>query len=221
MENSLTIKQDFTLLSLYMMDRTHDIGDRVCNYIDRQATDLERQITHDADWAGDVKRFYEKEIPYRLETSARHNLNSIADLISNGMSSNLIWLQNCLKAKGVREFNIPYRFQDDDLYSPCIEKLNLMDIHKAKLYARIGTLMIAICLSGFGMGAFIGSVLGGTVAEEILNSFADRSREKVKQVIPTIALNYSLQMKVYALKVLSEPNKLIINNLKSLCYELS
>lgn len=209
-------QQSLTLLKLIFIQKSQNLSDTIAYHIDSKADDMQWQIKHDLEWCSDPKLFYEKEIPFRIENQVRKDLQQIPEIISQQYLVNLSWLQNQLKRMGLQTFNLP--FSDYNISTPAHlqEKLNLINIHKTRLCSRLGTLFVALCLSGFGLGAFVGSMLCGTGAEEILLSRSKSSKEKIIQTIPYIIDNYKLQMKSRILGIMAEVDSNIMNELNKI-----
>lgn len=214
--NTLERQQDFTLVKLLFVRKGRALSDGISSQIDTKADDMLCQMKHDIDWCGDPKVFYEKEIPYRIEMQVRRDMQQWPEVIARQYAADLNWLQGILKHLGCQYFSIP--LYDYNIVAPVHlqEKLNLIDIHKTRLYSRIGTLFVALCLSQFGIGAFVGSMLCGTGAEELLLSRSGKSKESIKQIMPSIVENYRLQMKARILGVLAEVDSNIMNELNKL-----
>ena len=79
-------RNDMMLLSLAMAKRNRELTTRLVSYMHERGDDLKRQLRHDADCWADPKVFYEKELPYRMESAAimdvrqpmiQHKSNSI------------------------------------------------------------------------------------------------------------------------------------------------
>ena len=212
-------KTDWMLLKLSMAKKNRELLLSMDDYLDERTSDFLRQLKHDVDHCNDPKSFYEKEIPYRLESLAITDLRHITKMMSRGLTNNLFWLQNNLRNFGVNKFEIPftsYSLQTNDYEQ---DKLDLMDIHKTRLYTRAGTLVTAICLSGFGIGFFVGSLLFGTGAEEIFLSRSQKSKEKIIALLPDIVENYKSQLKLHVLEAMANPHSVIINSLNNILYE--
>jgi hypothetical protein len=154
-----------------------------------------------------------------MKSLAIADLRHITKMISQGYANNLYWLQNNLRNFGITRFELPcvdYSLRTDDYQQ---EDLDLMNIHKTKLYTRAGAFVTAICLSGFGVGFFIGSLLFGTVAEEVFISHSQKSKEKIKSLRPDIVENYKLLLKLHILESMAKPHSIIIDTLNNLSYE--
>lgn len=209
-------KNDMMLLSLTLTKRNRELTTRLVSYMDDRGEDLNRQLCHDADCWSDPKAFYEKELPYRMESAATMDLRHLTEMLARGYATNLAWLQERLKSMGVNRFDMTltqYPLSSDGSEQ---EKLDLINIHRIKLNTRISTLVTAICLSGFGIAAFVGTLLVGTVAEEMLLSRSQKSRERIKAIIPDIIEAYKSQMIMHLLESLARPNSQIINSLNQL-----
>lgn len=209
-------KNDIMLLSLAMAKRNRELAASLENYMNERGEDLNRQLRHDADCWGDPKAFYEKELPYRLESAATVDIRHLSEMIQRGYFSNLTWLQERLKCMGMNRFDMTltqYPLSSDRSEQ---EKLDLINIHSIKLNTRISTLVTAICLSGFGIAAFVGTLLVGTIAEELLLSRSQQSRERIKAILPDIVEAYKSQMVMRLLEALARPNSQIINSLNQL-----
>ena len=209
-------QQNFTLLRLLFIQKSRELSEFIAARIDSRAKDVQWQICHDLEWCSDPKAFYEKEIPFRIETQVRKDLEQITNVITQQYAANLDWLQKQLKSMGYQTFYVPFTGYNVTGPNYLQEKLNLIDIHKTRLYSRLGTLFVALCLSGFGLGAFVGSMLCGTGAEEILLSRSKTSRERIKKVVPSIIDNYRLQMKARLLGIVAEVDTNIMNELNNI-----
>ncbi len=214
--NTIERKQDFMLIKLLFIQKCRNLSEEISSQIDIKADDLLWQMKHDIEWCGDPKAFYEKEIPFRMENQVRKDLTQWTEIMARQYAVNLNWLQEVLRRFGCQHFYIPLSDYNLDTPLHLQEKLNLLDIHKTRLYSRLGTLFVALCLSGFGLGAFVGSMLCGTGAEELLLSRSRRSRESIKLIIPSIVENYRLQMKARLVGVQAEVDSNIMNELNKI-----
>ena len=210
---------DWMLLKLSMAKKHRELLTSMDEYLEERTLDFLRQLKHDVDCCNDLKSFYEKEIPYRMESLAIADLRHVTKMMSQGFANNLYWLQNNLRNFGISRLELPfvdYSLRTDDHQQ---EDLDLMNIHKTKLYTRAGTFVTAICLSGFGVGFFIGSLLFGTGAEEVFLSHSKKSKEKIKSKLPDIVENYKSQLKLHILESMAKPHSIIIDTLNNLSYE--
>lgn len=95
------------------------------------------------------------------------------------------------------------------------EDLELIDIHATKLKARAGTLVTCLALSPYGIAVFAGSMIAGTIAEELMLSRAQQSRELIQECLPDIIARYKSQMKAHVLTAMAAPQKQIMNAITS------
>lgn len=211
-------RMDWTLLKLSVAKKNRELFAQLDGYLEERASDFLHQLKHDVDGCSDPKSFYEKEIPYRMGSLATTDLRHITKVITSGYTQNLYWLKSSLAAFGIRKFELP--FVDYPLRTEDFEtsELDLMDIHKTRLYTRVGTIVTALCLSSFGVGVFVGSILFGTGAEEIFISRTKRSKEKIMAILPDIVNNYKLQLKLHVMEAMTQPNAAIINALNKISY---
>lgn len=209
-------RNDMMLLSLAMAKRNRELTTRLVSYMHERGDDLKRQLRHDADCWADPKVFYEKELPYRMESAAIMDVRHLMTMLSQGYTTNLTWLQNQLRNMGVKRFDMTlthYPLSTDDSTQ---EQLDLINIHQIKLGTRITTLLTAICLSGLGIAAFVGTLAVGTIAEEMLLSRSQQSRDRIKEVLPDIIEAYKCKIIMHLLEALARPNSQIINSLNQL-----
>ena len=209
-------KNDIMLLSLAIAKRNRELTNRLVNYMDERGEDLNRQLRHDADCWPDPKAFYEKELPYRMESAATMDLRHLTAMLSQGYTTNLTWLQSQLRNMGVKHFDMTLTQYPLSSNGSTQESLDLISIHQVKLGTRITTLLTAICLSSFGIAAFVGTLAVGTIAEEILLSRSQSSRERIKALLPDIIEAYKSQMIMHLIESLARPNSQIINSLNQL-----
>lgn len=210
---------DWILLKLAMTKKNHELEVSMDSYLDERCSDFLRQLKHDVDYCSDPKAFYEKEIPYRMENLAIADLRHIAQMMSQGYCNNLYWLQNHLRRFGIAKFEMPlnkYSVQSSDYKQDTID---LLDIHKARLYTRAGTIITALCLSGFGAAFIVGSILFGTGAEELLFSQSKKSKDKILSILPSIVENYKAQMRLHIIEAINGPCITIINTLNNMNHE--
>lgn len=209
-------RADWTLLKFGITRKNRELLMSVENYLEERSSDILRQLMHDVECCCDLKSFYEKEIPYRMQTWATMDLRHITKMMSQGFANNLYWLQTSLRQFGISRFEIPFTNYSLTADGYKQEPLDLMDTHKSRLYMRAGTLITAVCLSGFGIGVFIGSLLVGTGAEEYFFLNTQKSKQKVSALLPDIVYNYKSQMKMHILEAMARPNSEIINTLNNI-----
>jgi hypothetical protein len=209
-------QQNLTLMKLGMVERNNKLRNEVLNQVDINADNLLFQLNHDVDFFPDPKAFYEKEIPFRLEKTARIEMPKYSSHITNRLTDSLTWLESCLQKMGIKHFNLPFMDYTIDNGGCCQNHLDLININRTKLLTRVGTLVTALCLMDFGITALGVSVLLGTTAEQFLLSRCDKSREKIKEVLPDIVSDYSNQMKMHLMESISNPNTMIINSLNEI-----
>lgn len=212
-------QSDWILLKLAMAKKNRELTASMDDYLNERCSDFLRQLKHDVECCSDPKSFYEKEIPYRMENLATNDLRHITRLMSQGFANNLYWLQNNLRHFGIARFEMP--FSDYSLQSGehKQDSLNLLDTHKARLYTRAGTLITALCLSGFGPALFVGSILFGAGAEELLFSHSKKSKEAIIAILPNIVKIYKSQMRLHIVEAINKPCSNIINTLNNIHYE--
>ena len=214
--NAIERQKDYTLMRLLFIQKSRMLSNLIAAQIESKGDGMLWQMMHDIEWCGDPKMFYEKEIPFRIENQLRKDMQQIPETIAQQYTINLTWLQGNLKRLGCKDFRIPMSDYNLSTYDYSQEKLNLINIHQTRLYSRLGTFFVALCLSGYGLGAFAGSMLCGTFAEERLLSRSKASKEKVKQIVPTVIDNYKLQLKAHILGVLAEVDSNIMNELNKI-----
>ena len=211
--------EDWMLLKLAMTKKNSDLELMMDKYLEERCSDYLRQLRHDVDCCSDPKSFYEKEIPYRMENFATADMRHLTQMISNSYGNNLYWLQTNLRHYGITKFELP--FTEHTLRSGDHKQfpLNLLDIHKTRLYTRAGTLITALCLSGFSAGIFVGSLLIGAASEELLLSHSKKSKKIIIGTLPDIVNNYKSQMRLHIVETLNGPCTTIINALNNINYE--
>ncbi len=212
-------QQSLALVKLGMVEKNNGLRNEILNQVDINADNMLFQLNHDVDLFPDPKVFYEKEIPFRLEKAARIDMPKYSSHITTRLTDNLTWLEATLRKLGVKHFNLPFTDYTVDNGGCRQNQLDLININRTKLLTRVGTLITALCFMDMGITAFGVSILLGTTAEQFLLSRCDKSREKIKEVLPDIVDDYSNQMKMHLMESISKPNTMIINSLKDLHYE--
>ena len=210
---------DWMILKLAMVKKNNELLGVMDNYLDDSCDDLLRKLRHDVECCHDPKSFYEKEIPYRMEFSATADMRHITNLMSQGFANNLAWLQSSLRSFGITRFELPFSNYSMSSDGHQQNTLDLLDIHKARLYTRAGTIVTALCLSGFGAALLVGSILVATGADELVLCTAKRSKEKILAQLPSIVSRYKTQMRLHVAEAMSKPCSTIINTLNNYNYE--
>lgn len=178
---ALTIqKQACVLLKLAVNQTINELGQWMAKTIDKQADEMYRVLCHDVDNCGDSKRFYEQEVPYRLEICIRNDLERFSEVISQTMNKSLIWTDAQLKQMVFPGLIFTGSInQNVNVNEPIYPLIKVTDMHRAKLFARasIFSVSIALVLSGVGIGIMVASMLGGTLAEELITKLGDKDKK--------------------------------------------
>lgn len=192
--------------------------------------EIVRRLTHDAELAADVKTFWEKDIPFRLEEYMKNAVQSVNQIANNEMITNVNWLQSELLRRFRCRLSITstlIREGEKPRFVSTTDDLVLSDTGKLRIITRIGsaatvvTAGVMLATSGVAGIIMATSMLAGVGSEIFIHKKTNESREIVKQYLPTLV--DKMQSKVledFSLR-LTEAHSNIISQLNLLQVEWS
>lgn len=192
--------------------------------------EIVRRLTHDAEMASDVKTFWEKDIPFRLEEYMKNAVMSVNQVANKEVLTNVNWLQNELLRRFRCRLSITstlIREGGKSRFISTTDDLIISDTGKLRIITRIGaaatvvTAGIMLATSGLAGIVMATSMLAGVGSEIFIHKKTNESRETVKQYLPTLV--DKMQSKVledFSLR-LTEAHSNIISQLNLLQAEWS
>ena len=198
--NSRTI--DWLKLETQLRMKTSEITDKLRSVLAKRKDDIIRRLNHDVDVCGDVKLFWEKDLPFRFEEIMRIELNSTTQMVNTELMRTLQWLQDTLLKQFRCKMSLTTSIVSDNstVITTDGTDVSVADTQKLKIVTRIGTAATVIAagtlLASAGIGGIIMaiSMVSGIGAEFFMRKQSSESKEKIKQVIPDIVNRSQLQI---------------------------
>ncbi|MBR1838629.1 MAG: hypothetical protein IJ786_03635 [Bacteroidaceae bacterium] len=186
-----------------LKNRNNEMNTKVRAAFLEKKDDIVRRLTHDADMTGDIKTFWEKDIPFRLEEYMRSVVQSVNQMANKEMYSNVNWLQGELYKRFHCKLSIQSTLIRDGgkpraVTSP--DDLEITDTGKLRIITRIGTaatvitagvLFATLSVSGIAMAT---SMLAGVGSEWLIKKKSNESRAMLKQYLPTLVDKLQITM---------------------------
>lgn len=151
-----------------------------------------RQLSHKVEMCGDVKLFWEKDLPFCIEDSMKANSQAAERFINANVTKTLDWFYSEVKKSFNKTLNVLPNITcsvGTESFVPS-ETLNIADNQKLRIVTRIGTATTVIAAGtmcatmGIGGAVLATSMLSGIVADLFIGRNQKKSKEKVIALIP-------------------------------------
>ena len=185
-----------------LRQKLSEVSDKLRSFLGDRKEDIERRLAHDIDICSDVKLFWEKDFPFRLEELVRAEIGSATHLVNQELTRVIQWLQDIL----LRQFRCKISFttgivneKGKSPYSNS-EEVKVADTNKLKIVTRVGTAATVITagalLASSGIGGIIMAVsmLSGLGAEFFMRKQNNDSKQEIKKHLPDIIERTNLQI---------------------------
>lgn len=198
--------------------RISAISDRLRDFLSGKKEDMARRLSHDVDVCGDVKLFWEKDFPFRLEELMRSEMGSATQIVNQELIKVMKWLQDELMKQFKCKISLTTGIVSDkgSASSQNPDEIDIADSQKLKIVTRIGTAATIIAagtlLASTGVGGIVMAVsmMSGLGAELLMKKQNDNSKEQIKKHIPTIVERANLQLlSDFEVKIQNVTNDLI------------
>lgn len=164
--------------------------------------DMLRRLSHDVDVCGDVKLFWEKDFPFRLEEMVRSEMGSATQLVNQELVKTIQWLQDELLKQFRCKISLTTGIVNERGKSTIqnADEVPIADIQKLKIVTRIGTAATVIAAgalfatSGIGGIIMAVSMVSGLGAEFFMRKQSNDSKEQIKKHLPDIIERANLQI---------------------------
>lgn len=194
------------------------ISEKLRGFLSDRKEDMIRRLSHDVDVCGDVKLFWEKDFPFRLEELVRSEMGSATQIVNQELIKVMQWLQDELLKQFRCKISLTTGIVGDRargaIQNP--EEVSIADTQKLKIVTRIGTAATVIAAgalfatSGIGGIIMAVSMVSGLGAEFFMRKQSNDSKEQIKKHIPDIVERANLQLITdYDVKVQDVTNELI------------
>lgn len=213
-----------------LKERNSETNTKVRTCFLEKKDEIVRRLTHDAELTADVKTFWEKDIPFRLEEYMKNAVQSVNQVANKEVLTNINWLQSELLKRFHCRLSITstlIREGGKTHFISSTDDLVLSDTGKLRIITRIGaaatvvTAGVMLATSGIAGIVMATSMLAGVGSEIFIHKKTNESREMVKQYLPTLVER--MQSKVledFSLR-LTEAHSNIISQLNLLQVEWS
>ncbi len=209
---------DWLRVETALRQRISSISDKLRIFLTDRKADMVRRLSHDVDVCGDVKLFWEKDFPFRLEELVRSEMGSATQLVNQELIKVMQWLQDELLKQFRCRISLTTGIVSDRargaVQNP--EEVSIADTQKLKIVTRIGTAATVIAAGALfatsGIGGIIMaiSMVSGLGAEFFMRKKANDSKEQIKKHIPDIIERANLQLVTdYDCKVQDVTNELV------------
>lgn len=193
---------DWLKVETELRQRTSDISDKLRGFLDSRKSDMLRRLAHDVDVCGDIKLFWEKDFPFRLEEMMKIEIQSATQIVNQELIKTMQWLQDELLKKFRSRISITTGIVNDKMHDAQLtsSEVEIADTNKLKIVTRIGTAATVIAAgalfatSGIGGIIMAVSMVSGLGAEFFMRKQINESKEHVKNCLPEIITRSQLQI---------------------------
>lgn len=209
---------DWLKVETELRQKTSDISNKLRVFLDNRKDDMIRRLTHDVDVCGDVKLFWEKDFPFRLEEMMKIEMQSATQMINQELIKTMQWLQDELLKKFRSRISLTTGIVNDNMRDSVLTSsgVEIADTNKLKIVTRIGTAATVIAAGALfatsGVGGIIMAVsmVSGLGAEFFMKKQINESKEQIKRCLPEIVMRSHLQMVTdFNTKIDEMTNKLV------------
>lgn len=185
-----------------LRQRIAAISDKLREFLFNRKEDMLRRLSHDVDICGDIKLFWEKDFPYRLDEMVRSEMASGAQLVNQELIQVMQWLQNELLKQFKCKISLTTGIVADRVtdLADTQNSVSVTDTQKLKIITRIGTAATVIAAGALfatsGIGGIIMAVgmVSGISAECIMKKQINNSKEDIKKHLPEIVEKANLRL---------------------------
>lgn len=178
------------------------ISEKLRAFMSDRKEDMIRRLSHDVDVCGDVKLFWEKDFPFRLEELVRSEMGSATQLVNQELIKVMQWLQDELLKQFRCKISLTTGIVGERGKGTVqnSDEVAIADTQKLKIVTRIGTAATVIAAgalfatSGIGGIIMAVSMVSGLGAEFFMRKQNNDSKEQIKRHIPDIIERANLQL---------------------------
>ncbi len=206
-----------------LRQKTTDISDKLRVLLDNRKNDIIRRLSHDIDMCGDIKLFWEKDFPFRLEEMMKVEIQSGIQKVNQELIKTMQWLQDELLKQFKCRMSLAVGVVGDEIHdSTKLTNIDIADANKLKIVTRIGTAATVVAAgalfatSGIGGIVMAASMVSGLGAEIIIRKQMNESKEKIKQHLPEIVSRAQIQLVTDFNQKIQNVTDELISNLQTL-----
>lgn len=200
------------------------ISDKLRSFLADRKEDMLRRLSHDVDVCGDIKLFWEKDFPFRLDELVRSEMGSVTQLVNQELVKTIQWLQDELLRQFRCKISLTTGIVSDKgrstIQNP--DEVSIADTQKLKIVTRIGTAATVIAAGALfatsGIGGIIMaiSMVSGLGAEFFMRKQNNDSKEQIKKHLPDIIERANLQVVTDYESKIQEVTAELISHLQTL-----
>lgn len=193
---------DWLKVETQLRQRMSDIADKLRTLFENRKSDMLRQMTHDVDvFSGDLKLFWEKDFPFRLENMMKADVQSATQMINQELIRTMQWLQDELLKQFRCKMSLATSVVGNTASkTPVDTGIYIADTNRLKIVTRIGTAATVIAagtlLATAGIGGIVMAVsmVSGLGAEFFMRKKNNEAKEEIKRHLPDIVTRAQLQV---------------------------
>ena len=202
--------------------RKNETVDKTQKLFDQKKEEIVRHLQHSVDMTGDVKKFWEKEVNFRLEEVARSNAQAASQIINSDAVAAINWLNQEIKKSFGNSLNAipPITYTIEPSTTVASGDVQIADTDRMRIVARVGTVATVIAAGALATTLSIAGItmavamLSGVSAEFFMKRKQEESREKVKSLIPVMVEKMNLQLNISVSEELDKSYANLISNLQ-------
>ena len=210
-------------LQTAMSQRKNETAVKIKEVFEKKKQEIIRQLSHNVEMCGDVKLYWEKELPYRLEDIMRMNSQAASQLINADVMNTINWLNLEIKKSFNKSLNSIQPITctiESDPFVPT-DNPEISDNKKMRIVARVGTAATVIAagtmFATMGIGGIVMAtgMVAGIGAEFFMNKKQSESKEKVQSLIPQMVDQAQQKLSIDISDNLNKAYEELIKNLQS------
>lgn len=161
-------------IDLEFEQRRQKVEDYIREQLSKKKEFLVNDLEYDLQRSNDIKAWWNRDLPYRLQRDFRQQIDLIAGNVNKMLASDMKWLKDTM----FKAFKFPLEcvsgaMTDIESVTPSANDVPLSDIHILKMVSRVGTVVAVITtgtlLATAGIGGLaLASSLGASLAAEQL-----------------------------------------------------
>lgn len=203
--------------------RKNNTAEKIRATLEKKKAETIRQLKHNVEMCQDIKLYWEKELPYRLEDVVRMYSQSATQQINADVLNTINWLNSEIKKSFNKSLNSlqPISCEIEPETAPIATDVEISDTKKMRIVARIGTAVTVIAAgtmcATMGVGGIVMAtgMVAGIGAEFLMNRKQNESKERVQALIPQLVDQTQQKLVISVSDHLSNAYNDLIKNLQA------
>lgn len=191
---------DWLRLQTELHKHISSLSELVRDQLEERRADMLRRLSHDVDVCGDVKLFWEKDFPFRLEELMRAEAQFMGQKLDAALSSDLQWLRDeLLRRFGCRMALTATHGWGNGQVTANTNGIEITDMQRIRTVTRVGTAVTVIAagtlLATSGIAGIVMAVgmVSGLGAEAFMRKKVNQTREEIKKHLPSLVTKVQMQ----------------------------